>query len=344
MERRELLKLAALAPAAATGLLPLAVRSALAQSAVAIGYNCSPGWGGWGGQFEKMRERLGITIPPDNKNSGQALAALIAEKGNPVADFVYLGGQVGPQAQATGVLEPYKPTRFDEIPADLKDPDGYWFAVHSGTLGFMINTAALGKAPMPTGWKDLLKPEYNGMIGYLDPTSAAVGQLTVIAANLALGGSYSDLTPGIEYFKALKKNDPIVPKSTAYARVIAGEIPILVDFDFNAYRARYQDGAEQIAFVIPQEGTRNFPYVMALVKNGPNPENGRKVLDFLLSDEGQSQWANGYLRPVFPGAMTAEAKSKFLPDAEYERAEPTNLMAMAGAADELIKKYQENVE
>jgi hypothetical protein len=42
--------------------------------------------------------------------------------------------------------------------------------------------------------------------------------------------------------------------------------------------------------------------------------------------------------------MTAEAKSKFLPDAEYERAEPTNLMAMAGAADELIKKYQENVE
>lgn len=341
MERREFLKRASWAPAfAAVGLRPPAV---FAQSAMAIGYNCSPGWGGWAGQFTAMRSRLGITVPPDNKNSGQALAALIAEKNKPVADFVYLGGQVGPQAQAAGVLAPFKPARFNAIPADLKDADGHWFAVHSGTLGLMVNSAALGKTPLPTRWQDLAKPEYKGLIGYLDPTSAAVGQLTVVAVNLALGGSYSNLAPGIEFFKALKKNDPIVPKVTAYSRVLSGEIPILVDFDFNAYRARYEDKAA-VDFIIPQEGTRNFPYVMALIKNGPNIENGKKVLDFLLSDPGQAQWANGYLRPVFPEAMSQEAKSKFLPDAEYARASPTNLMAMAAASPEIVKLYQKNVE
>src|SRR2546427_7555474 len=32
-----------------------------------------------------------ITVPPDNKNSGQSLAQLVAEKASPVADVTYLG-------------------------------------------------------------------------------------------------------------------------------------------------------------------------------------------------------------------------------------------------------------
>ena len=44
------------------------------------------------------------------------------------------------------------------------------------------------------------------------------------------------MSTAIKFFKALSKNQPIVPKQTSYARVISGEIPILLDYDFNAYR------------------------------------------------------------------------------------------------------------
>lgn len=304
---------------------------------VAICYNCPPQWADWGSQLKAMKETLGLTVPPDNKNSGQSLAALIAEKAKPVADVVYLGGIVADSAKEAGVLAPYKPKNWERIPADLKDPDGHWFTIHSGTLGLFINKAALGGKPVPLSWRDLLKPDYKGMVGYLDPTSAAVGQQGVMAINLALGGTYENLDPAFGYFKQLAKNDPIVPKQTSYARVISGEIPILLDYDFNAYRGQYTDKAP-VAFVIPREGTLTFPYVMGFVKAGPNPANGMKVLDFVLSDQSQAMWGNAFLRPVFTEKLSAEAKAKFLPDADYARAKAVDLRKLVKAQQQIIDR------
>lgn len=328
--------------AAALGIAALAGMGVANAQQRAICYNCPPEWADWGSQLKAIQVRLGIQVPPDNKNSGQAIAALITEKANPVADVTYLGGIAADPAKDAGVLTPYKPKNWDKIPADLKDANGNWFTIHSGTLGLFINKAALGNTPVPQSWADLLKPEYKGLVGYLDPTSAAVGQLGVMAVNLALGGSYDNLDPAIKFFKALAKNQPIVPKQTSYARVISGEIPILFDYDFNAYRGQYTDKAP-VLFVIPKEGTLVFPYVMGLVKGGPNPENGKKVLDFVLSDESQAMWGNAYLRPVFADRLAAEAKAKFLPAAEYARAKPVDLKKLAAAQAKIVERYKNEV-
>ena len=331
-----------LAFAAALGIAAVANISGAAAQQRAVCYNCPPEWADWGSQLKAIQAKLGIQVPPDNKNSGQAIAALIAEKANPVADVTYLGGIAADPAKDAGVLTPYKPKNWEKIPADLKDPDGNWFTIHSGTLGLFVNKAALGNKPVPQSWADLLKPEYKGMVGYLDPTSAAVGQLGVMAINLALGGTYDNLDPAIKFFKELAKNQPIVPKQTSYARVISGEIPILLDYDFNAYRGQYTDKAP-VQFVIPKEGTLVFPYVMGLVNKGPNAENGKKVLDFVLSDESQAMWGNAYLRPVFAEKLSSEAKAKFLPDAEYARAKAVDLKSLAKAQPQIVERYRKEV-
>jgi putative spermidine/putrescine transport system substrate-binding protein len=195
---------------------------------------------------------------------------------------------------------------------------------------------------VPTSWADLLKPEYKGMVGYLNPSSAFVGYASAVAINRALGGSLDNFDPVIEYFKKLRENDPIVPKQTSYARVLSGEIPILLDYDFNAYRAQYKDGAP-VAFVIPQEGTLTVPYVMSLVKDGPNAANGRKVLDYVLSDKGQAHWAGAFLRPVLAEAMSPEAQSKFLPDSDYARSGTVDYAAMAAAQKTFQDRYLDEV-
>jgi putative spermidine/putrescine transport system substrate-binding protein len=309
-----------------------------AAAQTAICYNCPTEWADWGTQLKTIKEKTGITVPADNKNSGQSLAQMIAEKASPVADVVYYGVTFGIQAHKDAVIAPYKPAAWNDIPAALKDPDGYWFTIHSGTLGFMVNVDALQGRPVPKSWKDLQNPIYRGMIGFLDPASAFVGYVGAVAINQALGGTLDDFSPAIAYFKELQKNQPIVPKQTAYARVLSGEIPILFDYDFNAYRARYKDKAN-VVFVIPAEGTLMVPYVMSLVKNGPNPANGKKMLDFVLSNEGQAIWANAYLRPVRTSAISKEAESRFLPASEYARAKGVDYAKMADGQKAFTERY-----
>jgi putative spermidine/putrescine transport system substrate-binding protein len=315
--------------------------SVLAQTALC--YNCPPEWADWGTQLKAIKEKTGVTVPPDNKNSGQSLAQLVAEKAAPVADVTYLGVTFGIQAKKDGVVTPYKPAAWNDIPDGLKDPEGAWFTIHSGTLGFMVNVDALKGKPVPKSWKDLLKPEYKGLIGYLDPASAFVGYVGAVAINQALGGTLDNFGPAMAFFKDLRKNDPIVPKQTSYARVLSGEIPILLDYDFNAYRAKYKDKAN-VAFVIPAEGSVVVPYVMSLVNKGPNAANGKKVLDFVLSNEGQAIWANAYLRPVRASAMSAEAASRFLPAAEYARAKAVDYAKMAEVQKAFSDRYLKEVQ
>ena len=324
---------------AALGLL--AATAASAQTAIC--YNCPPEWADWASQLRAIKDKAGITVPPDNKNSGQTLAQLVAEKASPVADMAYYGVTFGIQAKKEGVTTAFKPAAWAEIPDGLKDPEGHWFTIHSGTLGFMVNVDALKGKPVPKSWADLLKPEYKGLVGYLDPASAFVGYVGAVAVNMVRGGTMDNFGPAVEYFKALQKNEPIVPKQTSYARVLSGEIAILLDYDFNAYRAKYKDKAN-VEFVIPAEGTVVVPYVMSLVNKGPNADNGRKALDFVLSPEGQAIWANAYLRPVRASAISKEAQARFLPASAYARARTIDYGRMAEVQKGFSERYLREVQ
>ena len=97
-------------------------------------------------------------------------------------------------------------------------------------------------------------------------------------------------------------------------------------------------------FVIPSEGTVVVPYVMSLVANAPHAADGRKVLDFVLSDEGQAIWANAYLRPVRASAVSKEVQSRFLPAAEYARAKTVEYSRMAAVQKAFSDRYLKDVQ
>src|ERR1700756_3508781 len=95
--------------------LALMAGRAPAQAADVICYNCPPQWADFATMLKSIKSDLGYDIPFDNKNSGQALSQLIAEKANPVPDIVSYAVNFGMKAKAQDLVEPYKPAKWDEV-------------------------------------------------------------------------------------------------------------------------------------------------------------------------------------------------------------------------------------
>src|SRR3990172_7878392 len=92
-------------------------------------------------EFEKA---TGIKVNFVRFSSGEALARLIAEKGNPRVDVLF-GGPVETFAAGIkeGIFQSYKPASFGALPARFKHADGQWVAIADDPLVFMSNTKFL---------------------------------------------------------------------------------------------------------------------------------------------------------------------------------------------------------
>jgi putative spermidine/putrescine transport system substrate-binding protein len=313
-----------------------------AADKMVVQYDCIPNYANWGGVTALYKKLTGVTVPPDPKGSSVAMATLEKERESPRADTAYYSGAIGFQAAEKGLHQPYRPKGWENVPAELKDPNGLWWTVHTSSIAFIVNTRALGGAPVPRSWQDLLKPVYKGKIAYDDPTWGGTSFTLVYGLNELFGGDEKDFRPGLAYLKKLDANVLSYPRESIYNAVLRGEVPIWINADGNGYKMKHAEGGP-IEVVIPAEGTFTMPLVMGLVKGAPHPAEARKYLDWLLTAPAQAEFAKGFFRPVIAGAMPAEVAAKFLPDEEYRRSRNLDLAKMAAAADALKRAWMEEV-
>src|SRR5215217_224310 len=128
-------------------------------------------WCGYGAVIEAFKAKYpGITVNELNPDAGSAdeLEAIRANKGNtgPQApDVIDVGLSFGPAAKEEGLLQAYKVSTWDSIPADAKDAEGFWYGDYYGVLSFGINKSVL-TADSPKTWADLHKPDYANAVAF----------------------------------------------------------------------------------------------------------------------------------------------------------------------------------
>src|SRR5438477_5686590 len=242
--------------------------------------------------LKDFERETGITVKSvfdteESKSTG-VTNRLIAEKDNPQADVYWANEPVRAEAlKQRGVSTPYVSASAEGIADQFKDPDHYWTGFSARARVLLINA------------KSTIKPA--GVVAYTDPS--AKGRAAI--AN-PLFGTTTDYVAALftiwdddrakTFMNDMKKNGVKMTTSNGESTdfVATGQVDFsLVDSD-DAVNTKKQ--GKPVEIIYPDQdhnglGVLILPNAVALIKGGPHAENGKRLIDYLLSKETERKLA-----------------------------------------------------
>ncbi|GAB2780187.1 2-aminoethylphosphonate ABC transporter substrate-binding protein [Streptomyces daliensis] len=257
----------------------------------ADGLKGDKGDGWYDKQFKEFEKETGIKVEYVEGGSGEMVQRAVREKSNTQADVMVTLPPFIQQADSQGLLEKYTPKGAENVAEGDKAADGTWTSVVKNYFGFIHNTKELpeGKAEAPKTWDDLLDAKYKDKLQYSTPGVAGDGTALLVKAMHDMGGE----KPAMEYLGKLQKNNvgPSSSTSKLAPKLDKGELLVANgDVQMNYAQAKSMPNLG-IWFPAKDENAKPttfaLPYAAGLVKGAPNSANGKKLLDFLLSEQAQ---------------------------------------------------------
>jgi len=216
---------------------------------------------------------------------------LIAEKKRPKAD-VFWNSEVTRtiQLKQEGVLTPYRSVHWESFPDIFKDRQYYWTGFAARARVLIYNTKLIEEQDVPDSIFEFTKPIWREKITMAYPLFGTTN-MHVAALYSLIGKEKTEA-----YLNGLAANNILIVNGNSVTRdlVVEGKIPIGFTDTDDANVAIMK--GETVKIVYPDKnglGTLLIPNTVALVRNGPNPENGKRLIDYLLSKETESRLAMG---------------------------------------------------
>ena len=158
---------------------------------------------------------------------------------------------------------PFKPTDFDKVPDEVKDPNGLYIAQRLNVMALYARADKLSPADLPKTWSDLADPKFKGKLVMADPSFTSL-QVAVVGT---LSRKY-----GWDFYEKLRKNDiMIVPGNQQVSDIIKrGERLVAVGADAS-YVADIRKQGLSVPTIYPQDGSFIIPSPSSVVKNSPHP-------------------------------------------------------------------------
>ncbi len=234
----------------------------------------------------------GVMVVINAKQTNAGVTYLQETKAKPAADIFWVSAPDAFQTlKSDGILEKYSPPKeiLARIPArigtfPISDPDGTYFGFAVSGYGLMWNKAYMQthRIPEPKEWTDLADPRHYGHLVISAPSRSGTTHLTIEVILQAYGWEkgWALLLNSGGNMGSITERSFGVPEA-----VNTGQYGIGVVIDFFGLSAIAS--GFPVDFVYPSL-TSVVPASVGIVKGGPNPENARAFVNFLLSDEGQT--------------------------------------------------------
>ncbi len=211
---------------------------------------------------------------------------LMAEKENPLAD-VWWNGEIAQTIllKEEGVLTPYASPEANGIPAAYIDPEDYWTGFGGRARVCVVNTDLLDPEDYPSSIYDFLDEKYPA-----DQIAIAYPIFGTTATHVA--ALYASLGPeeAGALFTALNEREIRVVDGNGVVRDLVADGSVmfgLTDTD-DGIGAIERGAPVEMVFLdqgADEIGTLLIPNTVAMIKDGPNVEEAKMLIDYLLSEE-----------------------------------------------------------
>ena len=207
---------------------------------------------------------------------------LIAEQKHPKADIFWNSEFVQTVRLASrGILAKYKAPTTDQV--FWSDPENRWSAFGGRLRVLISNSEKISDSSLPHSLDDFLDPKYPA-----DKIGIALPLFGTTATHAATLWAQMGESNASKFFQNLKERGLSFVNGNSVVRdsVVNGQLWFgLTDSD-DACAAAAKGKSINITFLDqnPEDiGTLVIPNTVALIAGGPNPENGRKLIEYLLS-------------------------------------------------------------
>ena len=241
---------------------------------------------------KSFTDKTGIKVDLYQATSGDVLARIEAEKAKPKADVAVLASWgEGLTVRQRGFVEAYSSPEAKKLRPRWSD--GGLAAQGGAALALILNSNEVKKEQQPQSWFDLASPFWKDSLSMPDPTlSGSAAEFIAIFVQ-----THGD--KAWKLFEDLARNGLSVPgpNNAALNPVLTGaKKGTISGVDYITY-GQIAKG-EKLDIHYPKEGTVVALRPVFVQQGAPHRDDARKLVDFMLSEDGQNLVAKTFLIPA----------------------------------------------
>ncbi len=252
-----------------------------------------------------FKAETGIAVKTDLFADNDELFAKLRE-GNPGYDVIVPSNDIVEQMRKVGIVQPLNHGKIPNI-ANI-DPfflDVVFDPGRRYSLPYMWGTTGIGYRKskvdgVPDSWKWLFESDrYAGRTAILD----SPGEVFPLAYKY-LGYSVNNTDPSIiqqttELLIRQKQHIKAFSASEGQNLLLSGEVDLVMEFNGDVLQIMAED--DDIAYVVPKEGSLLWEDALCIPTDAPHPENAHAFINYLLDAEAGAAIAD-YIQFATPNA------------------------------------------
>jgi iron(III) transport system substrate-binding protein len=230
-----------------------------------------------------------------------------------------------------GAVDPYESVNGAILPASFRHPKYAWYGTAFIFMHLIVNKDQVSPAEEPKSWSHIADPKWKGKLVWGSPNYGS-SQYATVKGLLDLHGW--------DLIEKMKANETMVIQGWPEAEnaVASGERLVGGDASGRSFRALAK-GAP-LRNVYPEEGSIVSLGAASIMKPAKHPNAARLLLEFILSIEGQSIYAENYVYSVRPDVPAqgnlVPLKDIKLHSIDYEQAVDQH--------DEIVRRWTQLME